>query len=541
MNYPVWVTEVGGNFYIALISIFHVYIAHFAIGGGIFLVLTEHYAYRKNDTRLLDYLKLHSKFFALVTLVAGALSGVGIWFVVSLVSPTGISALIRVYVWAWAIEWVLFFVEIIASIAYYSSWNTISRKRHLTIGWIYVVTGILSLAVINGIITFMLTPGEWIETKNITDGFFNPTYKPSLFLRFFICISLAGIYALFTTVTLKDKETRAKLLRYASIWAIVGALMTIPGFRWYFSLLPEGSEEMLLLGGMPIAQNAYDILTFAGVLLIIFLLVPLFIPRKFHWSLTILIAAFALSVFGAAEWIRETIRRPYVIYDYLYGNNLRIDEYENVQRKGGILKNALWVKEKDVLNINAGKDIFRIACRSCHTLNGYNALAPPFGKIEEEYIYAIIGKLKHLRGKMPPLAATEEEKLILAKYLYESGKKISQTEKTGHEVFEKRCTFCHTKDKYNGLYDSFEGEELESIRDSIPILDEMAEEMVPWFGNDDEADLLAKYIHSWYLEKKPSSKKMDKEKKIEEDENNDDDTTEEEESEETDDSEDEEE
>ena len=41
-HYPVWNTEVfGGGFWIALISIIHVYIAHFAVGGGLFLVLTE--------------------------------------------------------------------------------------------------------------------------------------------------------------------------------------------------------------------------------------------------------------------------------------------------------------------------------------------------------------------------------------------------------------------------------------------------------------------------------------------------------------------
>ena len=42
MNYPVWeLTTAGGGFLIALIAVFHVYIAHFAVGGGLFLVWND--------------------------------------------------------------------------------------------------------------------------------------------------------------------------------------------------------------------------------------------------------------------------------------------------------------------------------------------------------------------------------------------------------------------------------------------------------------------------------------------------------------------
>ena len=48
MNYPIWDLQwAGGGFFIATIAVFHVYISHFAIGGGLFLVLTEMLGYRK--------------------------------------------------------------------------------------------------------------------------------------------------------------------------------------------------------------------------------------------------------------------------------------------------------------------------------------------------------------------------------------------------------------------------------------------------------------------------------------------------------------
>ena len=104
MNYPVWELELGGGLLIAIVAILHVYVSHFAIGGGLFLVVTEHYAYKQQDDALLSYLVRHSRFFVLVTLVFGAVTGVGIWFTIGLVSPASVSALIHGYVWGWAIE-----------------------------------------------------------------------------------------------------------------------------------------------------------------------------------------------------------------------------------------------------------------------------------------------------------------------------------------------------------------------------------------------------------------------------------------------------
>ena len=107
-----------------------------------------------------DLARRSSLVLILVSTVFGAISGVGIWVVAGLISPATISALIRNYVWGWAIEWTFFFVEIVAALVYYATWNKISRRVHVMIGWIYFVAAYLSLVVINGIITFMLTPGD---------------------------------------------------------------------------------------------------------------------------------------------------------------------------------------------------------------------------------------------------------------------------------------------------------------------------------------------------------------------------------------------
>lgn len=223
MNYPFWEPGVSYGVLMAAIAVFHVFISHFAVGGGLYLVLTEHHARRKQDQPLLDYLHRLSKFFILVTLVTGALSGVGIWFIIGLLNPLATQVLIRQWVWAWAIEWTFFAIEITAAIFYYYGWQRMAAKDHLIIGWIYFVAAYLSLVVINGIITFMLTPGIWLETGDFLDGFFNPTYWPSLAMRTGITLAMAGLFCLFYSTfrkTLGDR--RNGLIRFNAIWCLIG-------------------------------------------------------------------------------------------------------------------------------------------------------------------------------------------------------------------------------------------------------------------------------------------------------------------------------
>ncbi len=137
MEYPVWsLFALGGGLPIVLIGVVHVFIAHFAVGGGLFLVLTEHKAYREDNGHILGYVKNHTFFFLLLSLVFGGLTGVGIWFTISLLSPQATSLLVHTFVFGWAIEWVFFAGEIVALLVYYYRFKDMPRKTHLKIGWL---------------------------------------------------------------------------------------------------------------------------------------------------------------------------------------------------------------------------------------------------------------------------------------------------------------------------------------------------------------------------------------------------------------------
>ncbi|HZP24649.1 MAG TPA: cytochrome ubiquinol oxidase subunit I [Terriglobales bacterium] len=159
MNYPLWQIGFPGGLLIALVAVVHVFVSHFAVGGGAYLVLLESRARRLNNAGLLAYVRRHSVFFALLTLVFGAVTGVGIWFTIGLVSPEATSSLIHTFVWGWAIEWVFFFVEITAALIYAYGWDRLDSATHMAVGWVYFAAAWASLAIINGIITYMLTPG----------------------------------------------------------------------------------------------------------------------------------------------------------------------------------------------------------------------------------------------------------------------------------------------------------------------------------------------------------------------------------------------
>jgi hypothetical protein len=115
MNYPVWyLSEIGGGLLIALIAIFHVFVSHFAVGGGLYLIYAEKKGLREHSDPILAFTKRHARFFLLLTLVFGSITGVGIWFIIGLVNPAATSLLIHIFVFGWAAEWVFFLVGIIA-------------------------------------------------------------------------------------------------------------------------------------------------------------------------------------------------------------------------------------------------------------------------------------------------------------------------------------------------------------------------------------------------------------------------------------------
>jgi len=457
MNYPVWNVAFGEGLLIAVVAILHVFVSHFAVGGGLFLVLTERKARRNQDSALLEWLKFHTRFFVLVTVVFGVVSGVGIWFTIGLISPTATSNLIHAYVWGWAIEWIFFFVEITAALLYLYGWEKLEPGLHEWYGWIYFIAAFASMVIINGILSFMLTSGTWVQNHQFWSGFFNPTYFPSLFFRFAIALALAGVYALITASVQKDAALKARIVRWSALW-IVPSLAVLPLLGWWYIRQIPAETWASVHGPMP---TGTFFATFAVVLLAVMLLLTLLTlvrPARMHLIFSLLVALVALGAMGSFEFVREAIRKPFVIGNYLYANSLyvtqipgdggfSIDEVNAV----GVLKSAKWIDNRELTPSNQiaiGAEIFRVECQSCHTTNSYRGLKHYIAlrQWDQNKILAMIGDLQFMHnGVMPPFAGTDAERAALAAFL-SSIQPISPDRPPvtdGKIVFQQNCAMCH--------------------------------------------------------------------------------------------------
>ncbi|MDI6804425.1 MAG: cytochrome ubiquinol oxidase subunit I [Bacteroidota bacterium] len=431
MNYPFWdIPFLGGGWLIGIVAVIHVFVSHFAVGGGLFLVLTEHKAYRENNLKIIDYLKIHSKFFILLTLVFGALTGVAIWFTIGLVTPMATSSLIHIFVWGWAIEWVFFFIEIAAVMIYFYTWEKIDRKTHLIIGWIYFISAWMSMVVINGILSFMLTPGAWTQTRDFWDGLINPTYFSSLAFRTLTAIVLAGIYALFTASLLKDEKIKQTIVKYSCKWVLPFMLMLPLAGLWYYLTLPEIPRE-IVLGGIVFVHNTAIIGLIAGALIFFTVLIMgFFKPNLYSTPVAVFVLLLGLASMFAGERVRESVRKPYVLVDYMYSNGLVLSDFDKVKAEG-LIKNSKWSNIKEINDQNkleAGNEAFKLYCSSCHIINGYNDVLPLITEYDEEMLTAIINELENYQGYMPKFAGTEAEAAAIAKWLTDFNKENTKGE-----------------------------------------------------------------------------------------------------------------
>ncbi len=436
MNYPLWVVPyLGGTWVVGIISIIHVYISHFAVGGGIYLAFAEELAYRRNDDRMYEFLKKHSRFFLLLTTVAGAVTGVGIWFSISLVSPDGIHSLIQSFSLAWAEEYLFFVAELATAFAYYYTWDRLPRDKHLLLARFYAIFSVFTLVIINGILTFMLTPGKWLTTHNWMDGVFNPTYFPSLCIRLLIMLAIAGMYALITSSTIKESKFRTVMVRYAAKWLLpvflLGPLATI----WFLTQVPQASIETIFTGIQTSGIGNFSILTRAlylslvlsGTILIFAFFGPYLNPRAFTFRIALLFLLCGLAATASGEWMREMLRKPFVVYNYLYSNGLHKDEIASILNEGFMRKSkwgAAVASNCPDSDTAIGAAVFRFQCMSCHTEDGYRSMRKLIGSRDEDAILSLLNILRetdpkknNYSGIMPPLAVNDKELKSLAKYL----------------------------------------------------------------------------------------------------------------------------
>ena len=436
--YPFWeVPFFTSGLVIALIATFHILPCHLATGAFWFTVYVERKAYKQNRPELLEFVKKYSLLILIFCFVIGSLSGVGIWYAATVASPRGISGLIHNYVWGWATEWVFFVIEIASIYVYYYTLGKIDQKSHLMMGWLYAWAAWISMIIITGILAFMLSSGKWVETGGFFDGFFNETYWPQLFTRTAFMFCIAGVYAAIVASTLQNPQVRRELIRSAGIWGVAGMVAGVVFAAWYLHKLPVHAKELWLDETLPYLGHLIKISAFSyGVVLLWFVVCCLMWPRMVGRLSGIIVLLVLFIGIGAGEGFREGIRRPYIIDQYLYGNQIvardipakHIKAEVPVFNEQGFLKHLFFRPDKiDPSNwrdlMSAGNLIVHHQCGNCHALDRFGKIRPLpdlLANFSPESPEDIEGLLESLGDYpfMPPFAGNDLDKKAASEYLF---------------------------------------------------------------------------------------------------------------------------
>ena len=443
MNYPFWqVPFFGSGWVIGMIAIFHVMISQFAVGGGLWLPVAERKALREHREDWKVQLRKHARFFMILTAVFGTVSGVGIWFAIGLAQPEATSTLIHNFVFGWAMEWVFFLLELTTIGVYYYTWDRIPDELHLKVGWLYAGSSAATLIIINGILTFMLTPGQtWLqvagtgaEASKFWNAFFNPTYWPSLAMRSLVCISLAGVWALITSSQInadKQPELKASLLRWTTAWLVPSFLLMPVMMGWYVAMVPKTQRALLTLGISTIGSGTFSQVTRIALIMIVtsatIIAVTYYLayrnPKDFTLAHACAILALALMATGSGEYAREMLRKPFVIGQHMYSNGMRVHSVADANRVG-YLAHTMWLNENADAHWAKGEAMYRGQCGSCHTLNGYRSLTTLLAGRDRQSVGNVLDMLHDnapdmaYRRFMPPLTGSPDEIQALGDYLY---------------------------------------------------------------------------------------------------------------------------
>jgi len=400
------------------LGIIHVYLAQFAIGGGLLMCYFEWLSRRgreSNARRLVDGL---FRVLVLISFVVGALTGVGMWFTAIQVSPRTIGLMVDQFHWIWATEWTFFCLEIVAGYAFYRVGHRLDDRTRMTLLVLYSAAAWLSLFWVNGILSWQLTPGAWTNTRSVWAGFFNPSFWPSLIFRTVVSLTIGALIACVVINTMGDLDhrSRARLIRRASHLLLPMALMPVLGL-WYLAVIPADSRSWLL-GGSAAMTLFLTLAVGASLLIGLYAFVGLLGQRLYiNGATASLLCALALAATAGGEFVREGVRKPYTVRETLFANSLERSEIEHLRRVGSVALDPYPLRDAAAYpndQLRLGARVFRFQCSVCHTLSGANGLSHLVDSWTVQQRRMNIAMLQRTKPFMPPFAgpATDVEALV---------------------------------------------------------------------------------------------------------------------------------
>ena len=393
------------------VGILHVFLAQFAIGGGMLLYAFERRAQR-GDADARAFVDGYFRILVLVSFVLGALTGVAMWFTTIQVGARTIGLMVDEFHWLWATEWVWFSIEVCSGYAFYRFGARLDDRARRRLLGLYAFAAWMSLFWINGILSWQLTPGGWLEGGGMWAGFFNPTFWPSLLFRTAVSTTLAALAAC-VVINMMDlpRERKLALIRGAAKFAVPIAAMPLFAL-WFLSAIPEDSRSWLLGGSMPMTMFV-GIAAGASALIGGYVIVGILMKKlTLNVATAALLLMLAFGATAAGEFVREGARKPFTVRGTLYSTSITPAEVEVLRKTGATTHDPYPLRDEHrypSAQLILGAKVHRTLCDACHTLHGSNALVELVRTWTDDQLRLNISKLQRTKGFMPPFAGTADD------------------------------------------------------------------------------------------------------------------------------------
>jgi len=434
------VPRMGGGMVIAAIAVFHVILAHYAVGTGLLL-----YAFERADrdgihAGIQRMIELLGKSVIYLNFVIGAISGVGIWFAISLYSPDATQHLIQKFVWLWATEWTFFAVEIAVGYLYYYRRAALAPAARRRLAGIYALFTWGSLLVITGILSYMLTSKE----GNALVAWNNASAWPSVMLRTLSAVALACLVVLLLSAIRPlfafARDSAEEQGVYRVVYRLLQAFfLLLPLALWYRLTIPDHSASWAEGSSIPISMFLAATVFFS-LLVTVVAWYALRRGRPLQAEAAFLLLAMGIATTFTAEFVREGIRKPYIIYPVLYSNGIWTADLAEWQRRAAALGSVLAVdrlylgtpRERvlgawqvpataalpELSATERGEYLYRAQCMICHTREGFNRLDHlTRAWSDTDYAAGVVRNLHLSKPFMPPFVGTERDIADLVAYL----------------------------------------------------------------------------------------------------------------------------
>lgn len=409
---------IGGN------AVLHVVISHgVAIGMFTVLLLLDHLAPRPlpDDWRALLHRLLRVT--TVLATVAGAVTGAGIWFTTATLAPRAVASMLRVFYWPWFVEWLAFVAEVILLLVLYFRWDRLDRARRAWLGLAYLGVAFASAFLISGILGFMLTPGSWSESHGLADAFFNASFPPQLLARLALGVMLGAVGVLLV-VHLPPRSSAAPAAEriVGRVLAIATPLLFLM-LAWYLTAIPIPARERTGFSLLTSHLSRHAWLPAAANIAAVLLLMATAVAattgrrRAARWLLAPALVA-AVGVAAELERVREFIRGPYLMPGYMYANQTLLAERPLLERVGFSGAAAWTTHPARAGSLGHAAFVFGSSCGCCHTIGGINDITDRLHGRSADGIAVILDHTHELVPFMPPLAASPDERRLLARYLF---------------------------------------------------------------------------------------------------------------------------